>query len=393
MPVWWIAGSISGLHLLQLVPLPPVLWHGLPGRDSARAALELVDAGDSWRPLSLTPMRTLASLLAALSALALLVMTSTLNQLARWRLIAIVAGTGILMLAIGAAQVSGGPESPFRFHDRQAAFLLGFHANHNSAADAILIAMLALAVLARHWMERQTHLPSAFATVPVALLVEGSLAIGLLLTGSRAGLLLFPLVMLAQVWILCRGTAIGWKRPAPGLLAAAIVAALVAPTLRANRAVGAMLDRFSLAGEFRPELWHDAWAALWRHWPAGSGKGSFAPVMIAAERLEVVDQTLPHRAHDDFLELAIEAGPTGLFILGGVAVLLSAAGWRALRHGPPAAQTQALFGLATLSVFILHSLIDYPLRSMALAALAAVAAGMLYPAESRGLGKPGESHP
>lgn len=393
MPVWWIAGSICGLHLLQLVPLPPVLWHDLPGRDGARAALQLVDAGESWRPLSLTPMRTLASLLAALSALALLVMTSTLSHIARWRLIAVVAGTGVAMLAIGAAQVSGGSASPFRFHDRHASFLLGFQANHNSAADAILVAMLALAALARHWRDRRARPPNAFVAILAALLVEGGLVIGLFLTGSRGGLLLLPLVLLAQVWILCRGTAIDWKRPALGLLVAALLVPLVAAALRANRAVGAVLGRFSLDDEFRPELWRDAWAAVWRYWPAGTGQGSFAPVMIAAERLEVVDQTLPHRAHDDFLELAIEAGPAGLFILGAAAILLSVSGWRTLRHGSPSAQTQALFGLATLSVFLLHSLIDYPLRSMALDALAAVAAGMLYPTGSHGLGKPGESHP
>lgn len=393
LPVWVIAALIGGLHLAQLIPLPPAAWHALPGRDNTQAALDLIGQSDSWRPLSLTPARTLASLLAACAALACLVMTSALDHAGRWRLIAVAAGIGIAMLLVGAAQLSGGPGSLLRFHDPHSPFLLGFQANHNSAADVILVTMLALAAIARHWLDRQVRQPAPALFLLTALVANAAMAVGLFLTGSRAGLLLLAPVLGAQALILYRGPGIIAQRLGASIIATAALGAIAAFALRANRTVGTVLARFKLEGEFRPELWRDAGHALGQHWPAGSGQGSFAPVMMAIERLEVIDPTLPHRAHNDYLELAVEGGLPGLAVLGAVAAMMGVAGWRALRREPAAARPKALFALAVLSVFILHSLIDYPLRSMALAALAAVAAGLLYPARPCGLGRPGESHP
>ena len=80
---WWLAGLIALLPALQLIPLPPALWQGLPGRADQRAALDLVAAGDSWRALTLSPPRTVASLLAALAAGLSLVMAASLGERGR----------------------------------------------------------------------------------------------------------------------------------------------------------------------------------------------------------------------------------------------------------------------------------------------------------------------
>ena len=88
---------------------------------------------------------------------------------------------------------------------------------------------------------------------------------------------------------------------------------------------------------------------------------------------------MPNRAHNDFLELALEAGLPGLLLLtalGGALV------WRMVRRlrdagaveGPRA---QVWFAAGVLVLLATHSLVDYPLRSMALATLAGVASGMI----------------
>ena len=115
--------------------------------------------------------------------------------------------------------------------------------------------------------------------------------------------------------------------------------------------------------------------------------------MIAAERLEVLDPTSPNRAHNDFLELAIEGGLPALIVLLAIGAVLVRAALHGLRQGSAAQQVQVLFGCGALSLLCLHSLVDYPLRSMALAALAAVAAGMLFPAQEPGLGRSGSRKP
>jgi len=107
------------------------------------------------------------------------------------------------------------------------------------------------------------------------------------------------------------------------------------------------------------------------------GMGDFVPAFVADERLESIWPSLPNRAHNDFLELACEAGIAGLLALSAISWILI----RSLRAklktetGLPAAL--AVFGAASLSILALHSLVDYPFRSMALACLGAVCAGLL----------------
>jgi len=50
---------------------------------------------------------------------------------------------------------------------------------------------------------------------------------------------------------------------------------------------------------------------------------------------------------------------------------------RALREASGAARAQAVFSAGTLTIVSLHSLVDYPFRSMALASLVAVAAAFV----------------
>jgi len=386
---WWIVALPTALHLAQLIPLPPGVWQSLPGRSAQLAALELVQAENSWRPLTLSPARTLASLLCLLSALALLLIASTLAAISRWWLIAILAIAGAVTVIIGMAQIIGAPGNPFRFFSPAQTWLTGFQANRNSTADLLLIAMLALATVA--WkLQQPGHAQLSPALIGAGLFAcTMVLALALFLTGSRTGLLLLPPVLLMQFIIVKTGRCVGLVRPAA---ATAIIAAVVAGALtllRDNRMIGAVLARFTLDGEFRPELWRDSLFALDQTWPAGSGQGTFVPVMIAAERLEVIDTTLPNRAHNDFLELAIEGGLPALFAFAAIAAILTRAAWHCLHERDPCVRVQARFAASTLCVLMLHSLVDYPLRSMALAAVAAIAAGILFPAKAKGGGRPG----
>lgn len=376
---WVIAGLIALVPVLQLIPLPSGLWQALPGRANQVAALELVDADGGWRAITLSPARTLSSLLVALSAGLMLVLTAALDPRGRARLIAVLALVGAMTLLVGAAQLSGGTASALRFYDPEQIHLTGFQANHNSTADVILIAMVAVAVPARHWLDRSGRGLPRWQLAAAAIVIDGVLVLGLFLAGSRAGLALLPVALLFQYLILRPGRGIGWTRLALSSLVAGTAAAAALLLLRGNPAVQAVIGRFRFAGEFRPELWRDSLFALKQTWPYGSGQGTFMPQLIAVERLEVVDPTLPNRAHNDFLELALEGGLPALLVLVAIVLLLLGAFRRSLRMAGPQVRPQVLFGGGVMVIIALHSLVDYPLRSMALAAAAATAAGLLIP--------------
>lgn len=376
-PAWRISALIAAVPLIQLVPLPPAIWQSLPGREGMIAALELVGAEGSWRGVSMSPSRTLASLLVALAALLGLLLTASLGQRGRWLLLGVVAAGGMGTVLLGAAQLSGGTGNPLRWFDPNEIYLTGFQANHNSTADLILIAMLAMAALGRFAIDRRFDRAEGWRLVGAVLAVDAVMVLGLFLTGSRAGLALLPLVLLFQYLILQPDRKVHWLRLTMSASAAAAIGAIAVLLLRGNRAVELILARFNFEGEFRPELWRDSVYALGQYWPVGSGQGTFVPVMMAAERLEVVDQTLPNRAHNDYLELAVEAGLPGIVVLLAIAIIVLRALWLARREPPVGSRAQVLFASGTLAVIALHSLVDYPLRSMALAAVAASAVGLL----------------
>lgn len=374
---WHMAALILALPLLQLIPLPPGIWQALPGREGQQAALELVGAADSWRSLSLSPARTLASLLAAVSALLILLMVAGLDRAARWKLITVIALIGGLTLLLGAAQMSGGSGNPFRFYDAEFEYVSGFQANRNSTADVLLIALLAASAVLRHLADKRLASLSRLQFAGVVVAIDAVLILGLILTGSRAGMLLLPVALLFQYFILQPDNRVHARRLLASLAGFGALGLIAFVALRDNRAIATVLARFTPEGEFRPELWRDALFAMNQYWPVGSGQGTFVPVMIAVERLEVIDQTLPNRAHNDYLELAIGAGIPGLIVLAIVSMWIGFAALRALRQTSLADRGQVLFAIGTLTVIALHSLVDYPLRSMSLAAVAAVAVGLL----------------
>ena len=148
------------------------------------------------------------------------------------------------------------------------------------------------------------------------------------------------------------------------------------------QSVQKVVARFSLEKEARWDLWADTWYAIHQVWPFGSGIGTIVPMLEAAERLEVVDLTRPVRAHNDWLEWTLEGGLPGLVILGLILAVVGVIVVRAaieVSRGDetPGRRSQVIFGCGVLLIEALHAIMDYPLRSMSLAALTAVAMAFL----------------
>lgn len=377
VPARLIAGIMVALPLLQLIPLPPALWQALPGRELQREALALVDLDATWRPLSLAPQRTLASLLVLLPPMLMLAMTATLDRHGRLRLVWVVLVVAVASLLLGALQLTGGEASPSHLYGDVRAVLTGFQANRNSTADFLLVAVLAVPLLVRLLVERHRVPASRLLVLGLAGGGMALFAIGLVLTGSRTGIMLLPVPLLAAAWLLRDWLPLERKlvlRSLAGLLALGLLTLLLA---RNNPTIAAVIERFDFDNELRPQLWRDALVVVREYFPAGVGMGNFVPALLADERLEVVRPFLPNRAHNDYLELLAEAGIAGIAALCTAAWLVLREGWRAWRD--PARNSAGLVGFALggLTVFALHSVVDYPFRSLSMACLGAVFAGLL----------------
>lgn len=367
---WAAAGLILAIPVLQLIPLPPTIWQSMPGRGVQTEALILVDAQDQWRSWSLFPGRTLASLLAVVPAMLALLATSRLNQRDfKWP-VAVIMGMILLSLVLGAAQMAAGDHTMLRFYAQtNPGFLNGFQANRNAQADVLLIGMVAATAtigLLRGRVLRTSALGIALSALAV-------LALGVVLSGSRTGIALIPITL-----IFCSLVWYGWQRKVLVYLSALLpVAIITAWLLQSNGAIQKVIGRFDANSDFRSELWSDAIFAIAGYWPFGSGIGSAAPVLAAVERLEVVDITIPNRVHNDYLEFALEAGIFGLLVVCALATMIFYSALRYFRKSSAELRRLGYFPLAIITIIGLHSVVDYPLRSMSLATIAAMALGML----------------
>ncbi|MBC2664458.1 O-antigen ligase family protein [Novosphingobium flavum] len=385
-PAWTIVAILLGLPLIQLIPLPPLLWHALPGRETERAALALVGAEDAWKPWSLVPARTLASLLALAVPAALVLMVTSLDRFGRAMAIGMIAAVGALALLVGVAQMAGGDANAWRFYVPDGAYVNGFQANHNSAADVLLIAMVAFAATVRELEARRPERRNP--AVALGFVSGGTVlfSLGVFFTASRAGTMLLPVAWLGVAFI-----ARTWIRPDRRTIQRLAVLAggglvVLAILVMTSGMAARVMHRYDFGGEFRPQLWRDALFAVGQYFPFGSGMGTFVPVFVAAERLEAVDATMPNRAHNDFLEFLIEGGVFAAIALSSILAILTRRliqRWREARTG--GGHAQVVFAAAAWAIIGLHSLVDYPLRSMALACIAAVAISTLMPlVNSRG---------
>ena len=368
--------ALLALPALQLIPLPPAIWRGLPGREIEAAAIDLSGAGQKWMPWTVSPPRTLASLLALIVPVTAILTTALASPRSRKYALVAVALMALISAAVGLAQLAGGAHSAWRFYAAShVEDLTGFQANRNAEADVLLTGLFALAALA---------IGGAFASRRYAALALGGSAIllagAVLLTTSRAGIgLLVVAAGVAAVIVGYRYRARSNPRAglAVGATALAVLAAL-AWAIAANPVAGRIGARFANGSEPRPEIWRDTIYAIGQYWPWGSGIGTFVPVFVAAERLETVDPSFPNRAHNEFLEFALEAGIPGLAVLAGLFGFLA---WRWMIRiratASPQERAELTFAAATLVALGAHSIVDYPLRSMALATLAGVAGGFI----------------
>ena len=372
----WLGGALLAVPLIQLVPLPPVLWQALPGRELQIASLALVDAEDGWRPLSISPPRTFAGLLALVPAVVLMWATAKLGSRERRFLVLTIAAIALASAVLGALQLAGGDGAFQLYEMSHRGWLTGFHANRNAAVDVLLIGSLALSA----WFAGK-GMPQAIARrrVPALLGGQAVLLLAAVLTGSRMGIILILPVLALNAVILKPVGDERTMRLAARSAGALVIALLALPlVLAGNLRLAGVAARFDVTGDARLVLWRDTVAAIEAYFPLGSGLGSFPVAFGPQESFESLGPASINRAHNDYLELMLETGLLAPVLLAVGAILLVSLGRRAWREAPWD-RTPQIFALGALGVIALHSLVDYPLRNMAIAGLAGVAAGLLSP--------------
>src|SRR5690606_12517218 len=115
--------------------------------------------------------------------------------------------------------------------------------------------------------------------------------------------------------------------------------------------------------------------------PLGSGIGSFVDVFAQDAAPGFQQAEYVNHAHDEYLQWWLEGGIAAVAAMFAALAVLAWAGWRLLRDGRrhplPAA---CWLGVAVL---LLHSVVDYPLRTLSLMTAGALLAGIAVAAAAR----------
>lgn len=368
----WLAAAMFGLMALQLVPLPPAVWTALPGRGDVATGFELLGQPLPWLPVSLSPDETLADILWLLPAAAVLFGMLRLGafrpQLIAWTIV----GATFVAILMGTVQVGGGASSPFYFYDvTNRGVAVGPFANANHMATLMLVCIPFLfALMGRAKGQRKSTSQSGIVTICAAMLVL--VLVGLLINRSLAGVGLAVPVVLSSLLLLRRRAGV----PVLGLSLVGLVSAAAVAMVFLFPIGNAVFGDDGGGVSTRSTSIGTTLKAAGDHLPLGSGFGSFAEVYRTHEDPATITSTYMNHAHSDYAEVLLEGGiPAALLI---VALLIwwarrTGAIWTRDEDGSSIAKAASIAAAAIL----LHSLVDYPLRTAAIAALLAVCLALM----------------
>lgn len=364
------------LPLLQLVPLPPALWTAMPGREAFVRIYEAMGVTPGWMGISLSPEATLTSWLALIPAATIFTATLTLPEEARLRLCFAVIGVALLSVLIGALQVSGGGARTLYFFDiTNVGSAVGFFSNRNHLATLLLAAIPLLSLLFRSAGRVALNRPAVIGRRIAAASVASILVIGILFTGSRAGLVLL-IPTLALTYAATMRSSVGV--PPLKLIVAVLVTGIAAIAIVVYGPFYERIMARSASLEDEARVWAApiTLEAGWQVFPFGSGFGSFDAMFRAAAGDRHITASYVNHAHNDYLELWLTGGLPALLLLAAVlwwGLRLAIANWR-LKPGNPSAISRT--ASVVVLVILLHSIVDYPVRTVAISSLFALAAAL-----------------
>jgi O-antigen ligase len=380
-----IFAGLVVLVFLQLIPLPPAIWSVLPGRQSIVEFYTVTGTPLPWLPLSLSPGETWRSGLALLPALSLFLAVLTLSWAERRVLMAAAAVIGVMTVPLGILQVLG-ESALYFFHYTNLGSAVGFFANANHyAALCYMLIPLSAALLSEPGKQRM---------VPPLAIVAGVLfafLLGLALSRSRSALLLGVLSLVATFVLILRTPLRRGLTNRVGRVVAIVGVAAVLPIILAMGLLD-ILSRVEVRQITADARWMIArvtWGALRSYFPIGSGLGTFERVYQLHEPPQAVMWELINHAHNDWLEVILETGGMGLVLVIAFLIWLGRTSARAVAGADFFESRVGQAACIAITLVLLHSIWEYPLRTIALSTLFAFCCGLLTPARTPVTG----SHP
>jgi O-antigen ligase len=359
---------------LQLIPLPPQIWSHLGPRSHIADGFRVLGQPLPSEPLSLAPSAGLNSLLGFIPPIAMFCAIVRLKAYRlKWLAIALIAAT-LAGVALGALQVATytPDQAPwYLYEDTNYSKAVGFFANADHMATLLVVTLPFIAALVAAEKSAGLQRYSAIFASSVGLTIV--ILIGIALNGSLAGYgLSLPVLGASALIIVPAGNRLRiWIAAAAALLMTASIIVLQTTPIGSST-IG---EQASSSVQSRAEILATSSRAIAEFMPFGSGLGSFQTVYPLYERATEVTTTYVIHAHNDYVEVILELGVAGILLLGLFLIWWCVAVWRVWRTSAPNPFARAA-SIASAAMLI-HSLVDFPLRTAAMATCFSMCLGLL----------------
>lgn len=364
-----LLGLLGLVAIGQLVPLPPGIWTALPGRDQFAQIASDAGLPLGYRPVTLSPARTMNMAFSLGVPLAALLLVAIQSEAGLRRIAGVLLIGGAISALVAIAQLAGvGGGSLYFYRVTNPDFPVGLLANRNHQALLMAVVLILMAEMARRTGVMDGRRP----LIAGGLLIGGLVVIALLLvSGSRAGLLLAALAVVFAAVILASGRA-GREGPNPKSIrkrwwiAATVVGilALIGTMVVFSRAES--IDRLwasDTMDDYRLQRLPLLLDMLRDHWAAGIGFGAFEGVYRSYETVDALSPFIFNQAHNDWLQFPMEGGIPAIIILGLALVLLASRARMVFARAISRRANADFAWLAILALIMAASVVDYPLRT------------------------------
>lgn len=386
-----IAIALVILMAVQLIPLPPSIWTGLPGRQNFAEIADLAGLQQPWRPLTLSPSGTMNSLFSLAIPVSAMMLYLNLPEARRSQAVALLIGMAMISALWAMFQLAGSARGPlYLYNITNNGAAVGLMANRNHQA-----VLLAATIIMVGWYGTSggATARSAMLKLYLSLAAMFILIPLIFVTGSRAGLVLMAPALMVAMFLFYNGRYMrelsqkakkkrSRKRPllsqrviVSGLIAAAVGLAALSVFFSRSLAFDRLFGGTGLE-ELRLRTIPTLFEMLGIYSPWGSGFGTFEHIYRIHEPQELLRSTYFNHAHSDWIQFPIEGGLPAI-VIGAVAAIWFGARLVALAKNWQASQSNKFFVImaaATLLIFLGGSIGDYPLRVPSLVAIFAVMA-------------------
>lgn len=363
--------AIIALICVHLIPLPPSIWQALPGREIIADIFVAHELGAHWLPISMNPAGSLNALYFMATPLAALFLTINVKPKNDVKILIFIIILIMSSIFVGVLQASGIKIKPYDIVSATPSGLFA-NRNHQGAFIALLVPMAALLVTTIKFGRSGRLAALAIMGVSIAALVPI-----VLVTGSRMGLFLFIFSIAAVVFMRIKllsslGVVLNIKTIVCAVAVLAILPLILILIANYNSRDVAIERLADIYDQSRLSVWKQTWDLVFIYMPWGSGIGTYAQVYQIGEPPLLLQSSYSNHAHNEILEVLLTAGVPGAILLIGALTALVIAAVTAWRSGDESGRFARL-GVIIILVLGIASVVDYPLRTPALASILAVA--------------------